>query len=122
MSEYRIEKHNLDGRRLRRCRVYPLTPDFHVGEYWPQVTDRDCPICRTGIIRWAEAGYVPGYRMCDSCGRHFQSSGNVEAPALILIGGRRHGPIWKEIARLHQSELKAQRARFEAFRFDGAGK
>jgi hypothetical protein len=33
---------------------------------WPSITDVACP-CKgcNGILRWAEAGHVPGYRICD---------------------------------------------------------
>jgi hypothetical protein len=33
---------------------------------WDDITDVSCPIvgCE-GTLRWAEAGYVPGYRICD---------------------------------------------------------
>lgn len=34
---------------------------------WASVTDVTCPFCRVGILRWAEAGYVPGWRQCDAC-------------------------------------------------------
>jgi hypothetical protein len=26
-----------------------------------------CP----GLLRWPEAGYLPGYRVCDCCGHHY---------------------------------------------------
>jgi len=50
---------------------------------WEAVTDIPCPVCLTGVVRWAEAGYVPGYRQCDSCGRQFLATvqaGLREAP------------------------------------------
>ena len=59
-------------------------------DYWTAVTDIPCVVdgC-SGIIRWAEAGYVPGYRICDGCGRHFQTEGTAEAPVLLRVGSRR---------------------------------
>lgn len=41
------------------------------GTDWPQQVA--CPHCR-GWIVWAEAGYVPGYRKCTDCLRHWQIS------------------------------------------------
>lgn len=37
------------------------------GGGWPGVTDVPCPRGCGGTLRWAEAGYVPGYRICDLC-------------------------------------------------------
>lgn len=98
----RIEHHNLDGRGSRPTRVYDLPActapvysgqgDTIIGQtpdYWPAVTDVPCPICPDGTIRWAEAGYVPGYRICDGCGRHFLAGGTGEAPTLMRMGTRR---------------------------------
>ncbi len=39
---------------------------------WESVTDVPCLFKCDGTIRWAEAGYVPGYRICDGCGRHYE--------------------------------------------------
>lgn len=38
---------------------------------WESITDVPCP-CKDcdGILRWAEAGYVPGYRICDGTKHH----------------------------------------------------
>ena len=83
----RLEMHNLDGRGERRTRVYDLPPQ--PGGYWPSVTDVRCPVCAKGTIRWAEAGYVPGYRICDRCGRHFLARGTSKAPTLLRVGSRR---------------------------------
>lgn len=35
-------------------------------------------------IRWFEAGFVPGYRKCDECGRCFFAKGDNSAPILVL--------------------------------------
>lgn len=83
MKKYRIEYQNNHGNGYRRVRVYPM-PKVD-GGYWPAVTDVPCPICETGMIRWAEAGYVPGYRVCDHCRRHFLAQGIVAAPALARL-------------------------------------
>ena len=38
---------------------------------WPSITDVPCPLSGCcGILRWAEAGYVPGYRICDGTTKH----------------------------------------------------
>jgi hypothetical protein len=83
---YRTERHNLDGTGARRVRVYDVAP---ADGYWPAVTDVPCPICDDGTIRWAEAGYVAGYRICDGCRRHFLASGDAGHPALIRVRARR---------------------------------
>lgn len=98
----RIELHNLDGTGDRRTRVYDMPPREVTSDGWPagtKITQRDywaavsdvpCPIegC-AGIIRWAEAGYVPGYRICDGCGRHFIADGTADAPVLLRCGQQR---------------------------------
>lgn len=40
---------------------------------WSAITDVSCffRAC-SGTLRWAENGYVPGYRICDTCGRHYE--------------------------------------------------
>ena len=49
---------------------------------WETITDVPCTYKCEGTLRWAEAGYVPGYRICDGCGRHFSLSddGTTLAP------------------------------------------
>jgi hypothetical protein len=98
----RIEHHNLDGKVRKACDVYDMPPSVeihrdHLGreqsypEYWGAVTDVPCPIpACSGTIRWAEAGYVPGYRVCDCCGRAFMAGGNADGPTLIRFGSRCH--------------------------------
>lgn len=34
---------------------------------WASITDVGCPFCKVGLLRHAEAGYVPGWRQCDAC-------------------------------------------------------
>jgi hypothetical protein len=70
MSTYRLEKCNIDDRGSRPRRVYDMPAKPHqqldgkwYGGYWDSETDVPCPRCGCqGTIRWAEAGYVPGYR------------------------------------------------------------
>lgn len=53
-----------------RQAVYALLAT-HYG--WQTITDVPCFFRHcSGTIRWAENGYVPGYRICDKCGRHYQ--------------------------------------------------
>ena len=85
---YRIEHHDLDGDGERPCRVYPM-PATAPGAFWSAVTDVPCPSCPSGMVRWAEDGYVAGYRICDACGRHFLAAGDHAAPMLIRVGDRR---------------------------------
>jgi len=51
-------------------------------DYWRSVTDVPCPRCKLGIVRWAEAGHVPGYRICDRCGQGWFAGGNAARPIL----------------------------------------
>lgn len=53
-------------------------------DYWSSVTDVPCPLCE-GTVRWAEAGFVPGYRICDGCGQHWMAKGNAKRPVLAPI-------------------------------------
>lgn len=104
----RIEHLNLDGTGPRRTQVYdmpaycrtregdvrPVAPGEAsvFAEYWPAVTDVPCPAQCGGSVRWAEAGYVPGYRICDRCGRHWLAGGTADAPTLRRMGSRRSRP------------------------------
>lgn len=87
-STYRTEPHNLDGCGTKRVHVYDM-PAGDPYDYWATVTDVPCPCCDTGKIRWAEAGYVAGYRICDGCGRHFLANGDAAKPTLLRVGSRR---------------------------------
>lgn len=79
----RTEQHNHRGLGDERTWVYPL-PCRDPRDYWASVTDVLCPACAAGgvegMLRWAEAGYVPGYRICDGCGRHYLARGDSVAP------------------------------------------
>jgi hypothetical protein len=97
----RYEDHNLDGRGWKRTPVYDmpvvaltLAPgtehEATYPDYWASVTDVPCPATPcAGRVQWAEAGYVPGYRICDTCGRHYLAKGTVDAPTLVRCGTRR---------------------------------
>ena len=91
MKPYRIVMRNIDGTGARRCRVFDLAPAGGM-DYWSAVTDVQCPTCGSGVIRWAEAGYVPGYRICDQCRRHYLADGDHAHPVLVLLAGRRGQP------------------------------
>jgi hypothetical protein len=39
---------------------------LHVGDHSPTCSD-----CGRGTLRWAEGGYVPWHRICDTCGSHW---------------------------------------------------
>jgi hypothetical protein len=84
----RIEIRNLDGRGARRVQTYDVAP-AGAYDYWAAVTDVPCPCCHDGTIRWAEAGFVPGYRICDGCGRHYLADGDASRPTLLRVGQRR---------------------------------
>ena len=50
--------------------------------YWLAVTDVPCPVCETGTVRWAEARYIPDYRICDGREAHFFARGTAVRPML----------------------------------------
>ena len=75
-------KRNTDGLGVRTHRQYVLHCKSLLN-YWKSVTNIQCPSCKKGMIRWHEAGYVPGYRKCDKCGREFLAVGNASRPALL---------------------------------------
>lgn len=89
----RTEQRNLDGQGNRPTKIYDMAPAPEVApgyrDYWQAVTDVPCPVCEDGTVCWAEAGHVPGYRICDGCGRHFLAEGTAEQPALAQMRGRR---------------------------------
>ena len=91
MKPYRIVMRNIDGTGARRCRVFGLAPAGGM-DYWSAVTDVQRPACGSGVIRWAEAGHVPGYRICDRCRRHYLADGDHAHPSLVLLAGRRGQP------------------------------
>jgi hypothetical protein len=85
----RIEFHNHDGQGSKRTQVYDL-PIISETDYWLNVTDVPCPIQSCdGAIRWHEAGYAPGYRICDKCKRHFLAQGGLTKPVLHRMGTRK---------------------------------
>jgi hypothetical protein len=85
--KYTITRQNLDGQGDRPTRTYAM-PRYT--DYWSAVTDVPCPLDSCdGMLRWAENGYVPGYRICDHCGRHYLAAGDLTAPVLYRVGTRR---------------------------------
>lgn len=81
----RTEIYNTDGTGDKPHNVYDMP--IVSTDYWQNVTDVPCPICH-GTIRWAENGYVPGYRICDSCSTHFLAKGSLTNPLLVELHGR----------------------------------
>jgi hypothetical protein len=67
--------------------VYDM-PMLDPHDYWASVTDVPCPACHTGKIRWHEAGYVPGSRICDGCGKFFQARGTVADGITLMRDAR----------------------------------
>jgi hypothetical protein len=58
-------------------------------DYWGSVTSVPCPACEQGTLRWAEAAFVQGYRICDTCHRHFVTDSWEKRPVLLRAGARR---------------------------------
>lgn len=56
---------------------------------WPQRIP--CPHC-WGWIVWAEAAYVPGYRICSRCHRHWQMSWPRQGQWVLRANGRKSWP------------------------------
>lgn len=86
-KRYTIEQRDEDGTGSKPYRVYHLPPTYdHDDPYWSAVTDVPCPVLScVGTIRWHEAGYVGGYRRCDTCHRHFRARGTIHAPTLVRL-------------------------------------
>lgn len=82
----RYESYNL-GDGVKKHAVYDM-PIIDPHDYWASVTDVPCPACQTGTIRWAEAGYVPGSRLCDTCGRFFQARGSLKSGVTLMHDAR----------------------------------
>ena len=77
---------------------------------WDQVTDIPCIIAGCpGLLRWAEAGYVPGYRICDCCGSHYALADCGDCAKGLKIE-RRMRPSPAKIAKLHVARGTAQKA------------
>lgn len=88
IGKYVIVRRDHDGMGVKDVRSYPMASA--PGDYWAAVTDVPCPCSGCdGMIRWAENGYVPGYRVCNMCGRHFLAGGDSSAPTLERVGSRR---------------------------------
>lgn len=79
---------------------------------WESITDVSCPTRNCpGELRWAEAGYVPGYRICDCCGSHFA----LREDGLRLVRRLRSSP--RKIQRMQQLR-RAQEAQNTRFHLD----
>ena len=81
----RMEMRNPNGNGSTRHAIFDI-PSRNPDNFWANVTDIPCPraSCR-GTLRWAEAGYVPGYRICDKCKRHFLAEGDAAHPSVLLL-------------------------------------
>ena len=86
----RYENHDLDGQGAHRTQVHDMPPAQN--DFWAAVTDVPCPSACGGLVRWAEAGHVPGYRICDTCGRHYLARGSMSKPTLLRVRTRRSKP------------------------------
>jgi hypothetical protein len=87
-------------------------------DFWQAVTEVDCPACCGGRVQWHEAGFVPGYRTCTNCGRHYVAKGKADAPVLVEVPGRREVfipshtvvdgndvlPVWHDDGRLYTAD------------------
>ena len=77
-----------EGDGARKHAVYDM-PIRNRKDYWSNVTDVTCPVCQNGTIRWNEAGFVPGSRICDRCGRFFQAHGSISSGSITLVRDKR---------------------------------
>ena len=77
---------------------------------WDQVTDIPCGVAGCpGLLRWAEAGYVPGYRICECCGSHYALADCGDCAKGLKIE-RRFRPSPTKIAKMHVARGTAQKA------------
>jgi hypothetical protein len=110
----RYEERNFDGLGKRKVAVYDM-PSINQGYYWVSVTNVPCPSCKNGVICWAEGGYVPGYRICDQCGKHYMAVGDAEHPALARAHDRLGGWLAKTLKKQRKnldSKLREYAARY----------
>lgn len=71
-SPWSIGGSNAYGTRSNGVRMLWMKSRIEItGTDWPQQIP--CPHCEDWIV-WAEAGYVPGYRICRGCHRHWQTT------------------------------------------------
>lgn len=78
---------------------------------WDCITDIACPISDCpGELRWAEAGYVPGYRICDCCGSHFALAEPINGPAGGLKCVRRLKPSARKTDKMLSVRKRAAEA------------
>ena len=75
------------GDGVKKHAVYEM-PTRDASNYWRSVTDVPCPVCKRGMVRWNEAGYVPGSRCCDACGRFFQAVGSIATGVKLIRDAR----------------------------------
>ena len=88
---------------------------------WDMVTDIACivPGC-PGSLRWAEAGYVPGYRICDCCGSHYAlANPGSQRDGLTIV--RRFKVSTAKVTRMRADRAEAS-ARSKEFDRDWAKK
>jgi hypothetical protein len=90
------------------------------------ITDVACPRCQGGIVRWAEHGYVPGWRICDLCEAHYLGDPATGRLALRQRGRRvtdaRRRSVAAARAAAAEAETRADRRMgSEAGRRDLAG-
>ncbi len=50
---------------------------------WP---DCDCPDCGAVLV-WAEAGFMPGHRICPRCGGHWEVTTRASLPSITTASG-----------------------------------
>jgi hypothetical protein len=61
------------------------------GTDWPQMFP--CPHCHDWIV-WAEAGYVPGYRICRGCHRHWRTTLDSNTHSCWTLKRVNHVRFW----------------------------
>lgn len=69
-------KRKLDDGKCVECGTEP----------WPEHVK--CPDCEQAEVLWAEAGYVPGHRICPGCGSHWELFTREEDKQWVLRRAR----------------------------------
>ena len=61
---------------------------------WELIAILPCPACGSGRLVWAEDGNVPGWRVCDNCGREWMAYPRGET-VVVEIPSLESGLAWQ---------------------------
>jgi hypothetical protein len=99
------------------CKPHAAHGDKHM-DPWALASIMPCHNCG-GRLLWAEAGYVPGYRICETCGRSwvvtFGPSAGGKITFRLSVPNGPDGPQWEYGADIDPAEYWIYRERVRRF-------